>query len=275
MISPELSTGITLTLYCLASTAGIGGVLARRPFWRRLGCVLACTGFASQTFMLLMGFHRTLPDGLSLGAYLQMLAWFVVLCGMGVLAKFRQESALIFAAPLGLMLFAVSAPYLGAVVQAPPSLTASFYALHIGALFLSLGLLALSCAAGALFLLTDLRIKRKQYIKGFWQDMPGLSVLDRINSMTTAAAFPLYTLGLVSGLVWAKPVFGTTMSGDPKEVFSILVWLLLAALFSNRLTRGWKGRKPAQLAVLIFLLCLFSITVVNTVMETHHAFTKR
>lgn len=275
MISPELSTGITLTLYGLASTAGIGGVLTRRPFWRRLGCVLACTGFASQTFMLLMGFHRTLPDGLSLGAYLQMLAWFVVLCGMGVLAKFRQESALIFAAPLGLMLFAVSAPYLGAVVQAPPSLTASFYALHIGALFLSLGLLALSFAAGALFLLTDLRIKRKQYIKGFWQDMPGLSVLDRINSMTTAAAFPLYTLGLVSGLVWAKPVFGTTMSGDPKEVFSILVWLLLAALFSNRLTRGWKGRKPAQLAVLIFLLCLFSITVVNTVMETHHAFTKR
>lgn len=275
MISPEFSTGITLALYALASTAGIGGVLARSPFWRRLGCALTCTGFVCQTFLLLMGFHRTLPDGLSLGAYLQMLAWFVVLSGIIIWAKFRQESALIFAAPLGLMLFAMSTPYLAAVVQVPPSLKAPFYALHIGALFCSLALLTLAFAASALFLFIDMRIKSKQNIRGFWQDMPALTVLDKINAAAVAVAFPLYTLGIVSGLIWAKPVFGSTISGDPKEVFSIIVWLLLALLFNNRLTRGWKGRKPAQMAILIFLLCLFSIIVINTVMVTHHTFSRR
>ncbi|WP_022656750.1 cytochrome c biogenesis protein CcsA [uncultured Desulfovibrio sp.] len=272
MISPEASTLMTLSLYALASVAGLAGMTMRAPLWRRTGCWLALAGFACQTLMLALGFHKALPGGLSLGAYLQMLAWFVLLCGLAVWLKLRQEAALLFAAPLALMLFAMSAPYLSALVQVPPSFKAPFYALHIGALFLSLGLLTLSFATGALFLFLEGRIKSKQRMKGFWQDMPALSMLDRINAFTTLTAFPLYTLGIVTGLIWAKPVFGATVTGDPKEVISIAVWLLFAVLFHNRLANGWKGRKPAQLAVFIFLLCLFSILVVNAFMETHHAF---
>ena len=275
MISPEFSTGVTLLFYGLASVAGIAGMVARSGFWRRTGCWLAAVGFACQTLLLALGFHKALPGGLSLGAYLQMMAWFVVLCGMVAWLKLRQEAALVFAAPLGLMLFAMSAPYLQAVVQIPPSLKAPFYALHIGALFLSLGLMALAFAAGALFVFLEGRIKSKLYMKGFWQDMPALSMLDKINAATTATSFPLYTLGIVSGLIWAKPIFGATVTGDPKEVISIVIWLLSAALFNNRLTKGWKGRKPARLAVFIFILCLFSIIVVNTLMDTHHAFIRR
>ena len=106
------------------------------------------------------------------------------------------------------MLFAMSAPYLSALVQVPPSLKAPFYALHIGALFLSLGLLALAFAAGALFLFLEGRIKSKQSMKGFWQDMPALSMLDKINAFTTLTAFPLYTLGIVAGLIWPNPSSG-------------------------------------------------------------------
>ncbi len=275
MISPEISTGVTLLLYGLASTAGIAGMLARSALWRRTGCWLAVAGFLCQTGMLVLGFHRALPGGLSLGAYLQLMAWFVVLCGIAAWGKLKQEVPLVFAAPLGLMLFAMSAPYLGAVVPVPPSLKAPFYALHIGALFLSLALLALAFAAGALFLFMEDRIKSKQSVKGFWQDMPALSMLDRINALTVLTAFPLYTLGIVAGLIWAKPVFGGVVTGDPKEVVSIVIWALLSVLFNNRITKGWRGRKPAQLAVFIFILCLFSIVVVNTFMETHHAFIRR
>ncbi|MGE9986047.1 cytochrome c biogenesis protein CcsA [Desulfovibrio sp. SGI.169] len=272
MISPETSTLTTLCLYALASAAGLAGMTMRSPFWRRMGCWLALAGFACQTLMLTLGFHKALPSGLSLGAYLQMLAWFVLLCGLLVWLRLKQETALLFAAPLALILFAMSAPYLSVLVHVPPALKAPFYALHIGALFLSLGLLTFSFAAGALFLFLEGRIKSKQHMKGFWQDMPALSMLDKINAFTTLTAFPLYTLGITAGLIWAKPVFGATVTGDPKEVISIVVWLLFAALFHNRLANGWKGRKPAQLAVFIFLLCLFSIIVVNTFMETHHAF---
>lgn len=73
----------------------------------------AVAGFLCQTGMLVLGFHRALPGGLSLGAYLQLMAWFVVLCGIAAWGKLKQEVPLVFAAPLGLMLFAMSAPYLG------------------------------------------------------------------------------------------------------------------------------------------------------------------
>ena len=275
MISPEFSTGVTLLLYGLATLSGIAGIMARSPFWRKFCCWLAGAGFIFQTISLATGFHKTLPGGLSLGAYLQLMAWFVVLCGLVAWGKLRQETPLIFASPLGLMLFAMSAPYLEAVIQVPPSLKAPFYALHIGTLFLSLALLALAFAAGALFLFLEARIKSKQYMKGFWQDMPALAMLDKINAFTTVVAYPLYTLGIISGLVWAKPVFGATVTGDPKEVISIVTWMLYSVLFNNRIAKGWRGRKPARLAVFIFILCLFSIIVVNTFMETHHAFIRR
>lgn len=254
--------------------AGLAGMLLRNAFWRRLGCWLAGLGFVCQTFSLLLGFHKTMPTGLSLGGYLQMLAWFVLLCGLISRLRYKQEALLLLATPLALILFAVSAPYLSAVVQVPPQLKGSFYALHVGALFLSMGLMTLAFAASSLFLFLERRIKSKQRMEGFWQDMPALSLLDKINAFGVAASFPLYTLGVVSGLFWAKPVYGATFTGDPKEVVSIIVWLLMAYVFHGRLATGWRGRKPARLMVLVFGLSLFSIVVVNTLMETHHSFIK-
>ena len=252
MLSPETSTLLTLCCYGAATVAGLAGMLLRNAFWRRLGCWLAGLGFVCQTFSLLLGFHKTMPTGL----------------------RYKQEALLLLATPLALILFAVSAPYLSAVVQVPPQLKGSFYALHVGALFLSMGLMTLAFAASSLFLFLERRIKSKQRMEGFWQDMPALSLLDKINAFGVAASFPLYTLGVVSGLFWAKPVYGATFTGDPKEVVSIIVWLLMAYVFHGRLATGWRGRKPARLMVLVFGLSLFSIVVVNTLMETHHSFIK-
>lgn len=272
MISPEISTAATLLLYGVAVCTGIAGLLTRSVFWRRCGCVLAIAAFACQTLVLTLGFHKALPEGLSVGAYFQLLAWFVVLCGIAAWVRLRQETPLLFATPLGLMLFIMSTPYLRTVVRVHNDLSTAFYALHIGTLFLSLALLAMAFIAGALFLFLENHIKRKRCVKGFWQDMPALSMLDKFNALAVVAGYPLYTLGILSGIAWSKPIFGNTMTGDPKEVLSIVIWLFFSILFHNRITKGWKGRKPAQCAVVIFLLSLFSILVVNTFMETHHAF---
>ena len=115
MISPEFSTAVTLLLYGSASVAGIAGIAARKPLWRRIGCSLAVAGFACQTLMLFLGFHKTLPGGLSAGAYFQLMAWFVVLCGIAAWAKLRQEIPLVFAAPLARSL-SLEQPYLPALI---------------------------------------------------------------------------------------------------------------------------------------------------------------
>lgn len=270
LFSAEILTAFTVAMYLLATGAGLGGMIWRSAAWRRVGCWLAIAAFLCQTLILVFGFHKLLPAGMSLGAFMQLLAWFFLICGIGAWLRMRQDAILLFAAPLGLILFLISAPMLDLAIRLPASLSAPFYALHIGALLLSLGLLALAFMAAVIFLFLERRIKTRKAMKGMWEDMPALSLLDKINAGCAAAAFPLYTIGLLAGLFWARPVFGAALSGDPKEIASILIWALLGILFYNRICNGWRGRKPALLACAIFLLSFISFVGINLYLPTHH-----
>lgn len=272
MLSAESLTGLTIGFYLAAAAAGMCGIIWRKASWRTAGCWLALAAFCCQTIILIFGFHRLMPAGLSAGAYLQLLAWFSLLCGTGAWLRMRQDVILLFSAPFGLLLFLISASWLNVPIVLPKSLTTPFFALHIGALFLSLGLLAVACLGALLFIFLEQRIKAKKTMRGFWEDMPALSILDRINAVCVAAAFPLYTIGLAAGLVWARPVFGAILTGDVKEIISLLVWALLALLFYGRLVKGWRGRKPALLTAAIFAISLFSIIFVNLYFSSHHGY---
>jgi len=261
-----------LVVYALASLCGLAGLVGRRPRLRRAACFTAVGGFGLQTLAFLLGSHAALPGGLSLGAYLQLLAWFLLLCGMLGWGKFKLETPLLFAAPPAFLLAAAAYPGLHRQIVLPAPLSGYFYALHVGALFLSLAIIALALGAGLLFLHLHRKIKAKERLTGFQKDFPALSVLDRINALCVAAGFPLYTIGIGAGFVWSGSVWGKTFSGDPKEIISLLVWLGFAVLFRQRLLRGWQGRKPALFAIGLFTLCVFSLVVVNMFLPTHHAF---
>lgn len=272
MLSAENLTAITIGFYLAASVLGLGGIMWRKGPWRTAGCWLALAAFCCQTIILIFGFHRLMPAGLSAGAYLQLLAWFSLLCGIGAWLRMRQDAILLFSAPFGLLLFLISAAWLHMPIALPKSLTTPFFALHIGALFLCLGLLAVACLGSLLFIILEQRIKAKKIMRGFWEDMPALYILDRINAVCVTAAFPLYTIGLAAGLAWSRPIFGSVLTGDVKEVVSLLVWALLAVLFYGRLVRGWRGRMPALLTAAIFAISLFSIIFVNLYLSSHHGY---
>jgi len=261
-----------LAVYALASLCGFAGLVGRAAGLRRTACFMAVGGFSLQTLAFLMGSHAALPGGLSLGAYLQLLAWFLLLCGMLGWGKFKLEAPLLFAAPPAFLLTAIAYPCLHRQLVLPTQLSGYFYALHIGALYLSLALIALSLGAGLLFLYMHRKIKSKAPLLGFQKDFPALSILDKINAVCVATGFPLYTIGIGAGFVWSGSVWGATFSGDPKEIISLCIWLGFAVLFRQRLLRGWQGRKPALFAIGLFTLCVFSIVVVNMALPTHHAF---
>lgn len=272
MLSPYLITYLTIIIYSLASCIGIAGLLLRMAVLRKAGSWLAILAFACQTLSLILGFHKSIDGALSIGAYFQLLAWFFLLCGIGAWWRLKEDSLILFAAPFAFILFLMSAQVLNVMVTLPSYLSSVFYTLHIGALYLSLGLLFLAFVAGLIFIFLEKRLKAKKLITGFWKDMPSLLLLDNINAACVLSAFPLYTIGLLTGLFWSGQVYGKVFSGDPKEFVSLFIWLLLAILFHNRLAKGWKGRKPALYVIAIFLLSLFSIFAVNFLLQSHHSF---
>jgi len=77
-----------------------------------------------------------------------------------------------------------------------------------------------------------------------------VDTLDNISYRIIGLGFPLLTIGIISGAVWANEAWGSYWSWDPKETWALITWLVFAAYLHARITKGWQGRKPAILASL-------------------------
>ena len=75
-----------------------------------------------------------------------------------------------------------------------------------------------------------------------------IDTLDNISYRIIGLGFPLLTIGIISGGVWANEAWGSYWSWDPKETWALITWLVFAAYLHARITKGWQGRKPAILA---------------------------
>lgn len=266
-------TLLTIFIYLAAVITGFIGMMTSWEHWQKAGFMLAICAFLSQTITLAAGFHTLLPTGPGMGAYIQLIAWFIMLCGTGAFIYLKNTLPVLFTAPFALILFLASAPSINTALKLPAYLNIAFYIFHIGALFLALGVLCTAFVSGLLFLFVQKRIKTKKTMSGFWKNMPALSLLDKINSLCAISAFPLYTAGLITGFFTSYQISGNTFNGDSKEIISLFIWFLLAMLFHNRIALGWKGRKPALFVIIIFALSLFSVLIVNFYLSTSHSFT--
>jgi cytochrome c-type biogenesis protein CcsB len=79
-----------------------------------------------------------------------------------------------------------------------------------------------------------------------------------MNYQALKFGFPLLTLGIITGAVWADYAWGRYWGWDPKETWSLITWFLYAALLHQRLTVGWRGRKAAIMAIAGFGAALFT-----------------
>ncbi len=85
-----------------------------------------------------------------------------------------------------------------------------------------------------------------------WQRLSLAEILDNTSYRLIGLGFPLLTIGIIAGAVWANEAWGTYWSWDPKETWALITWLVFAAYLHARITKGWQGRRPALLASLGF-----------------------
>jgi cytochrome c-type biogenesis protein CcsB len=88
-------------------------------------------------------------------------------------------------------------------------------------------------------------------------------LLDNTSYRLIGLGFPLLTIGIIAGAVWANEAWGSYWSWDPKETWSLITWLVFAAYLHSRLTIGWQGRRPALLASLGFVVVWITYLGVN------------
>jgi cytochrome c-type biogenesis protein CcsB len=96
--------------------------------------------------------------------------------------------------------------------------------------------------------------------------------LDNISYRIIGLGFPLLTIGIIAGGVWANEAWGSYWSWDPKETWALIEWLVFAAYLHSRITKGWQGRKPAILAAVGFLVVWVCYLGVNLLGKGLHSY---
>nr|AYQ94740.1 heme attachment to plastid cytochrome c [Elakatothrix viridis] len=105
------------------------------------------------------------------------------------------------------------------------------------------------------------------------QNFKNLSlVLDNLSYRILGIGFPFLTLGILSGAVWANESWGSYWSWDPKETWALLTWFVFAIYLHTRLTKGWKGKKPALIASIGFFTVWICFLGVNLLGEGLHSY---
>jgi cytochrome c-type biogenesis protein CcsB len=102
--------------------------------------------------------------------------------------------------------------------------------------------------------------------------LPPLKSLDALLYRTVGVAFPLLSLLLITGAVWANESWGRYWGWDSKEVGALVSWMAYAGYLHTRIAHGWRGRRSAYFALLGFVLVVFTWLGVSFLLPGLHSY---
>ncbi len=102
--------------------------------------------------------------------------------------------------------------------------------------------------------------------------LPSLQTIDSLLYRTVGVAFPLLSLLLITGAVWANESWGRYWGWDSKEVGALVAWVAYAGFLHTRISHGWRGRRSAYFALLGFALVIFTWLGVSYLLPGLHSY---
>jgi cytochrome c-type biogenesis protein CcsB len=228
-------------------------------------------GVALHSVSLVIIYLKGDPIAGGLDRSLYFFSWFIAIVYIVSQSKFKASALGVFVAPLAFLMTLPSVILPKGIIEHDSSLRNPWILIHIALVFLGEALFTIAFIAGALYLFQEKQIKSKR-LGTFLMKLPSLTSLDNLNHVCLVTGFPLLTLGLALGLLYANEIWGTFWRWEPKETWSAVTWFLYAVLIHGRLTAGWKGRKAALWAVVGFGVVLFTFFVIGYFAPGRHDF---
>lgn len=99
-----------------------------------------------------------------------------------------------------------------------------------------------------------------------------IQLLDNLSYRTLGFGFPILTIGILSGAVWANQAWGSYWSWDPKETWAFITWVIFAIYFHFRFNKKWSGIKPAIVASIGFIFLWICYLGVNLLGKGLHSY---
>lgn len=202
---------------------------------------------------------------------LSFFAWAISGAYLAFQVKTKTRVLGAFVSPVAFLLMMVASIRLGGQVAIPVILQGHWVIVHVILSITGEALFTMACLSGVMYLIQDSFIKNKR-INSISRLLPPLRDMDRINHICLLCGFPLLTLGVIAGSIWARTVWGSHWQWDPKQIWTLIAWVFYAALLHQRLAIGWKGRKAALFSIAVFLILFLAFVVINAFFITSHRF---
>ena len=204
--------------------------------------------------------------------------------------------------PICLFLIAFASFYLPTNLQKAsplvPALRSNWLMMHVTIMMVSYAILIIGSLLSILFLILeqnqsskkqlmnaqDFSIKHNKQIYSAYKynnnsiilkNTSAITLLDNLDNLSyriIGLGFPLLTIGIIAGAVWANEAWGTYWSWDPKETWALITWLVFASYLHSRLNKSWKGKKPALLAAVGFFVVWICYLGVNFLGKGLHSY---
>jgi cytochrome c-type biogenesis protein CcsB len=200
---------------------------------------------------------------------LVFFAWATMAVYFYIEWRYRNRVIGAFSAPIAFltMAYASLSPNISDRIQPLiPALKSNWLIAHVITCFIGYGAFAVACGVGFMYLL---KAGRAESERGPAGRLPSVSVLDELMHRLIMFGFLFLSAGIITGAVWANSAWGRYWGWDPKETWSLITWLVYAALLHARMMRGWRGRRIACLSIVGFGAVLFTYFGVNLLPGLH------
>jgi cytochrome c-type biogenesis protein CcsB len=263
-----------IVCYGLGTVSHLVYIVSLKDLFSRIGAWLLAAGFILHTGALIFRYYAAgyLPIT-NLYESFSFFSWAIILVYIIVNYRYQIRVLGAFVSPIALIMVIVSLALPKEIFPLHPTLKSIWLPIHVIFAFLGDAVFVLAFAAGIMYLIQERQIKSKR-TSGLLTRLPSLEILDELNYRSLTFGFPLLTIGIITGSVWASYAWGSYWSWDPKETWSLITWFLYAALLHQRLAIGWRGKKAAMMAIIGFLVVLFTFLGVNLVLSGLHSYSR-
>ncbi len=294
MILNSLVLSVTTFVYMAAALLYLGSLTFRKEGAAKLGSLVLVVGLLGHTAGIILRWVESYKLGIghaplsNLYESLVFGAWAVAFIYLVIEWKTKVRSLGVF--PTACAFFAMAYASFSKGVESTiqplvPALKSNWLIAHVITCFLGYAAFAVSCGISITYL-----VKVGKVSGGFGSNpikdnpelmedggssrirIPSIRVLDELNYQTVTFGFLLLTVGIITGSVWADKAWGNYWSWDPKETWSLITWLVYAALLHCRVVRGWRGKKTAWFGIIGFVCVLFTYFGVNFLLSGLHSY---
>lgn len=268
-ILADVLFGATAAAYLVASVLFIAFLAGRADKAVRWAPRLVAVGVplhAAQICVWSLVLHVCPVEGIHFA--LSVASMLVCLAYVVARMRLRIDVVGAFVAPQALA-FLLASRFVGPV-DAVPRLRSALLPFHVVANLLGLALFTLAFATAVAYLLQDRRLKQKKLDRA--ERLPPIDALDRAEHRFLVAGFPLLTIGILTGTIWAREIEGGGAAEIARAVLAYASWALIGGVLLLRAAAGWRGRRAAYGTIVGFGLTLIVMLLylARSVMTPEH-----